>query len=440
MWTERRSGKNEFKRDNDYRSPYERDVTRVIHSPAFRRLQRKSQILRIGAGDFHRTRLTHSLEVASIGKSLLRTIQLIEKNLPVEIWPNDELITSISLLHDIGHPPFGHAGEIALNYAMRYHGGFEGNGQTLRLLTKLERSYGLYGLDLTRRSLLGILKYPVSYSSVVKRCLVETTNQANKTVVALNEWVPPKAYLDTEIKEVAWILQFLTDSDRKLFQALSSIPTNKDHGKSRYKSLDCSIMDVADDIAYGVHDLEDAIHLRLIQRDQLDTIKFKSLFKQAVPDLSVNKWLKKIFSQDIFERKQAIGDMVNYFITHVTLYVTHPAFEENTLKYNVSLPAKALALLENFKQCVFEYLIDSQEIQTHSYGGQSIILNLFEVLNNNPLCLLDNNNRKKYKIAENEKQKYRIICDYIASMTDEYAYRLSRRLAGDSSQVIFDRL
>jgi len=159
MWTHRRSGQSNQRGSHDHRDPYERDRTRVIHCPAFRRLQRKTQILGTDEGDFHRTRLTHSLEVASIGSSLARNLNTNHQHSILSaLLPSDDLINTICLLHDIGHPPFGHGGEVALNYKMRAHGGFEGNAQTLRLLTKVENSYGAYGLDLTRRALLGILK------------------------------------------------------------------------------------------------------------------------------------------------------------------------------------------------------------------------------------------------------------------------------------------
>ena len=143
MWTHRRSGQTNQRGTMDHRDPYERDRTRVIHSPAFRRLQRKTQILGTDEGDFHRTRLTHSLEVASIGSSIVRNLRLNPTPAVLaNLLPQDDLINVICLLHDIGHPPFGHGGEVALNYMMRHHGGFEGNGQTLRLLTKIETQLG----------------------------------------------------------------------------------------------------------------------------------------------------------------------------------------------------------------------------------------------------------------------------------------------------------
>lgn len=153
-------------RVGDPRSPFQRDRARIMHSAAFRRLQGKTQVMGVGEGDFHRTRLTHSIEVSQIGYGLLQVLQSKKQNLDenAQKWlPERDLIEAACLAHDLGHPPFGHKGEQALHEAMLQHGGFEGNGQTLRIITKLEkykeRGKGLYP---TRRLTLGILKYPRS--------------------------------------------------------------------------------------------------------------------------------------------------------------------------------------------------------------------------------------------------------------------------------------
>ena len=171
-----------LKRKDDSRDDFERDLARVIHSAAFRRLQAKTQVLGIGEGDFHRTRLTHSLEVAQVGKGILKHLENLKPFTSSDVQqeikealPKGDLIFFSGLAHDLGHPPFGHGGEIALNYSMRDHGGFEGNGQTLRILSKLEAHTPNFGLDLTRRSLLSILKYPVSYSHLRRTALHHVT-------------------------------------------------------------------------------------------------------------------------------------------------------------------------------------------------------------------------------------------------------------------------
>lgn len=440
MWTHRRSGQTNQRGTQDHRDPYERDRTRVIHCPSFRRLQRKTQILGTDEGDFHRTRLTHSLEVASIGHSLVRNLATNQQQsiLP-GILPNDDLISVICLLHDIGHPPFGHGGEVALNFMMREHGGFEGNGQTLRLLTKVENSYGAFGLDLTRRALLGILKYPVSRSKVAALQVSQPIPLMHRTI-RVNDWLPPKAYFDCEQPEVDWLLSPFSEEDRVLFQTLAKIPDNKEHGKAAYHSFDCSIMDIADDIAYGVHDLEDAIHLRLINREQLDNPQFRHLLSETALSTNQEALLKGLFATEIHKRKQAIGEIVNYFITSTQVHITHEHFVNSLLKHNIVLIPEADALLRYLMHCINVHVIDSQEARTFEYGGQTVVLRLFEAISSNPGSLLDTKNRLLFKEARDEQEAFRLVCDYIANMTDEYAYRMHERLFGFNTRTIFERL
>ncbi len=441
MWTHRRSGQTNQRGAQDHRDPYERDRTRVIHCPSFRRLQRKTQILGTDEGDFHRTRLTHSLEVDSIGRSIVRNLTTNQHQQPLlgNLLPNDDLISVICLLHDIGHPPFGHGGEVALNYMMRNYGGFEGNGQTLRLLTKVENSYGAYGLDLTRRALLGILKYPVARSMVLAPQQAPIHESIHKTI-KVNDWLPPKAYFDCEQEEIDWLLAPFTESDRKLFQSLTKKPTGTQAGKSAYRSFDCSIMNIADDIAYGVHDLEDAIHLRLIHRTQLDTPEFRQLINTSSLVSHQERLLDSLFSKELCLRKQAIGEMVNYFITSTQIITSHEDFENNLLKYNIELLPEANLLLNYLMECIYHNVIDSQEARTFEYGGQTVVLRLFDAISSNPGSLLDNKNRILFKQSKNETEAFRVVCDYLANMTDEYAYRMHERLFGFNTRTIFERL
>ncbi|HHF7345000.1 TPA: anti-phage deoxyguanosine triphosphatase [Legionella feeleii] len=440
MWTHRRSGQTHQRGNQDHRDPYERDRTRVIHCPAFRRLQRKTQILGTDEGDFHRTRLTHSLEVASIGRSIVRNLSANhQQSVLPGLLPNDDLISVICLLHDIGHPPFGHGGEVALNYMMRMHGGFEGNGQTLRLLTKVENSYGIYGLDLTRRALLGILKYPVSRSKVVATEIPKVVESLHKTI-RINDWLPPKAYFDCEQPEIDWLLSPFSENDRTLFQSLQKAPQTNQHGKAAYHSFDCSIMDIADDIAYGVHDLEDAIHLRLINREQLDNTDFRQLLAATQLNQNSEQLLDFLFNQELDKRKQAIGEMVNYFITATQITITNEDFENNLLKHNICLLPQAASLLNYLMGCIYRHVIDSQEARTFEYGGQTVVLRLFEAISSNPGSLLDNKNRALFHQTDDEITAFRVVCDYIANMTDEYAYRMHERLFGFNTRTIFERL
>lgn len=161
-WLDRREGWRP--QAEDARDEAAVDYARVIHSASFRRLQGKTQILNLGDGDFYRTRLTHSIEVAQIAGGIARQLQKDFPDHPAQpSIPDLSLIQAVGATHDLGHPPFGHGGEVALNYCMRKAGGFEGNGQTLRILARLERFSTNAGANLTRRTLLGVLKYPAPF-------------------------------------------------------------------------------------------------------------------------------------------------------------------------------------------------------------------------------------------------------------------------------------
>lgn len=433
MWKNRRSGHEKQRSIADHRDPFERDRTRLIHSEAFRRLQRKTQIFGTRNGDFHRTRLTHSLEVDSIARSLVHNLrsQLGDNQNILSFLPTDDLITAVALSHDIGHPPFGHGGESALNYMMRLYGGFESNGQTLRLLTKLESSYNPFGLDLTRRTLLGVLKYPQAYSKLFYQPPVSSQNE----LVNINDWGPPKCYLDEEQAEVDWILEPLNLKDKTVFQKV-------EEGKTLYHSLDCSIMNIADDIAYGVHDLEDAIHLKLLVREKMEIAQLNELFKEAFPkgvssSSSTSELVDNLFHSNPAKRKEAIGDLVNGFITAVSLKEVQVEFTEPLLRYNAELPDSFDQLLQYFKDIVLEHVINSHEGRIAEYGGQTVIRRLFEAVASNPKQLLSLTLRENYKKANSESEGMRVICDYIASMTDDYAHYLNERLFGFGTQVFF---
>jgi dGTPase len=249
--------------------PGDVDYGRVVHSASFRRLQGKTQILNLGDSDFYRTRLTHSLEVAQIAGGLIKQLRHNEPTHPaLEHLPDHALIQAIACTHDLGHPPFGHGGEVALNYCMRDNGGFEGNGQTLRILSRLEKFSASHGSNLTRETLLGVLKYPVAYAQVANPALRPAMLKGTSGTPLLDRHasVPPKCYLDGESDVVEWVLAPLGDSDRERFTSFDM--REGKHGRARHKSLACSIMDLADDISFGIHDMEDALALKLVDAAQ----------------------------------------------------------------------------------------------------------------------------------------------------------------------------
>ena len=428
-WEARRSGSELRRPHGEFREAYSRDRARVIHSAAFRRLQAKTQVLGIGEGDFHRTRLTHSMEAAQIARGIVRALQANKStDQPWAVWlPSPNLVETIALAHDLGHPPFGHGGEIALNYAMRNAGGFEGNGQTLRLLARTEAHTEDFGLDLTRRSLLGVLKYPVPYEDVRRTQIAAPP--ATLRQIRREEWKPPKCYMATEQDVVDWILQPFSAYDRLRLTTLKVAPTEASHGKPKFHAFDTGIMELGDDIACGIHDFEDAVALRLIGRKDWERIT----------DSTDRGWANEVgFSDlsklgtDLFEgsshlRKQAIGGLVHALIVSAEVGVD-AAFEHPLLRFQVGLPSPAREFLDGFRDLVAERVIRTPQVQTLEYRGQQLVIHLFEALDGDPQRLLKANFAQQHASAREDASKLRVICDYVAGMTDEYATRMYERL------------
>ncbi len=438
VWEARRSGTNLLRVKSGFRDAFNRDRARIIHSAAFRRLQAKTQVLGIGEGDFHRTRLTHSMEVAQISQGIVKSLKAIGG--PWSEWqPSQDLIEAIALAHDLGHPPFGHAGEYALNYAMRGRGGFEANGQTLRLISRLEAHTDGHGLDLTRRCVLGLIKYPVPFESIARRSLPKPLVQG--AGLASDEWAPPKCYLSTEEELFQWAVEPFTARDRQQLVTLSAEPTDATHGHARYAALDTSIMAIADDIAYGVHDFEDAIALHLVQRPDWDrlTRRLDHSWAAGVGLPSPGDIGDDLFSGSGHSRKRAIGALVNAFVVSVEMEELE-GFDHPLLRFSAFLPAAAREFIVQFHELIARRVINTPQVQTFARRGQQIVVNLFEALAADPERLLKENFARAHASTKGDGEAFRIICDYVAGMTDGYATRLHERLCGpaDGAPADFD--
>ena len=425
-------------RQEDHREEYERDRARVIHSSAFRRLQAKTQILGVLEGDFHRTRLTHSMEVAQIGRGLVLNLQ---KKFPElnDLLPRLEQIETTGLAHDLGHPPFGHGGETALNCAMADYGGFEGNGQTLRILTLLESHSPENGLDLTRRTLLGVLKYPVPYANLCKTSSPDATDKS-ANLNFQQTWKPPKCFLDTEQEVFNWIVAPLSNTDQLHFCEYTR-PTTQSHGRSLHKALDTSLMNLADDIAYGVHDFEDGIVLRLLTREHWQEVAQKLDPKWAEKNnlLQIETMLFTRTDNSGYSRRQGVGALVHALISSAELKL-NDEFEEPLLGWNVILPEEPQRFLKALKETVSRHVIQLNTVQAATFKGRKIVLSLFDALSAEPEMLLPSSFQLLWKEAKSDLQQKRIICDFIAGMTDQYANRFYERLFLPGHGSVFDRI
>lgn len=482
----------EDRRDNslnkDYRKPWERDYARVVHSAGCRRLQAKTQVLGMGDGDFYRTRLTHSLEVSQIGVGITRRLHRMAKEAinggsqtdldeaALEHLPDPMLMSAICMAHDLGHPPFGHGGEIALNRCMLPYGGFEGNGQTLRIMARLEKYTKDYGMNLTRRAILGVIKYPAPYSEVVDWNIVpngkpdapmvelpkkEQTDGKHfklvlpeSSVFVASEFKPPKCYLNEEHEDVVigWVAKELDDWD-----TISTAREERDpgkHPKPKYKSLDTSIMELADDIAYGVHDLEDAIGLGLIRRQKLvewfeesdaDGAKRSDSIQPLLDDVfngSFDKFLSGLFDEGSEARKHYIGRIVGFCADNTVFEKSHPDFAAPLFQHQVVFDEDkgVRKALDTLQSVVVELVIKSTPVQQLEFKGQKMITELFNAFATDPKRLLEGRDFKQTIQGGGEICTARVICDNIAGMTDEYATKRYQQLFEPRVGSVFDRL
>jgi dGTPase len=444
IWTERREG---WKPGTaDARDTAAIDYGRIVHSASFRRLQGKTQILNLGDSDFYRNRLTHSIEVAQVAGGIARQLQKGFADHPAAPWiPDLTMIQAIGATHDLGHPPFGHGGEVALNYGMRAHGGFEGNGQTLRILARLETFSDSNGANLSRRSLLGVLKYPAPLSVLRSSDRKLQPRLLETSVVRLIDRKacrPPKGYLDTEKDVVDWLLDPIPRDDRDLFTSWD--PVDGDHGATRHKTFDCSIMDLADDIAFGVHDLEDALAMGLMGPDDiLSMIPEESCasfleYLQSREDFGNNVYdgFVRVLTGDQNTRKRNIGRMVAHLITSVEIR-TAGAFETPLMRYRVGLPERQATFLKALKKAVKEKVIRSASVQHLEFKGQNMVVAVFEALATDPKSLLPESTRARYGASDDPM---RVICDHVAGMTDNFLLSTYERLFSPRMGSVFDRI
>ncbi len=424
---------------------FRRDYARVIHSASFRRLQGKTQIFPYLESDFFRNRLTHSLEVAQVAKAI--ALRINENH---DIHLDYDLVETAALCHDIGHPPFGHNGEQALWRKMSPYGGFEGNAQTLRLLTRTEkRAYAgqhpieqgqdtRCGLNLTYRALAAVLKYdqPIAVDS----------HQPDRIV---------KGYYVSETKQVEAIKSHVLNGYSPAAYA------NKP-----FYTIECSIMDLADDIAYSTYDIEDALKggfltpMSMISADDALLKQVKNQAEKKGFDISldeIRQIIRTIFSDmidlnstpdHIYQQSKALAGS-SYWRTQLTSKLVNDCIQSVTLQFDRACPVLSTVCLtqamqkqvEVLKLLVYFAVINAPKMNIVRYRGREILSTLFDILiESTPETnfLPEDIGQVFYAYQpEDQQQRARVICDFIASMTDRYAIELYQRFKSDTPQSIF---
>ncbi len=420
----------------DVRSPWDRDYARIIHSAAFRRLQSKTQVIGLGQSDFYRTRLTHSMEVAQVSSGMLKFLAKRHAHSSMaEALPDERLLSAICLAHDLGHPPYGHGGETALNFCMQEHGGFEGNGQTLRILSRLEQYTENNGLNATRRLLLGVLKYPAPYSALVNTSIYGTEKTSPRWLFSSKTALPPKCYHDTEQDVVDWVLEPLGEFQ----EVFCAAKAGTSHDKTQHMSLDASIMDLSDDISYGLHDLEDAVAMGMLTRPMWEEYIHGKEDVFTACNLSSLAVADDIFHHAEYKRKSRIGELVHYLITHTHIIESGIDSHCPLINYRAYFEKAAADLQKLMGDLVFDLIISSPNLQMIEFRGRKIVVELFDVFAANPQKLLPLEVKKAFNAVQSHHAQMRVLCDYIACMTDASAARLHEKLFFAGKGSIFDK-
>ena len=354
---------------SNYRNEFQRDRDRIIHSSAFRRLEYKTQVFVNHEGDMFRTRLTHSIEVGQIGRTIARALDV-----------NEDLTEAICLAHDLGHTPFGHAGQDALNSCMKDFGGFEHNLQSLRIVDLLEERYADFpGLNLTYETREGILKH----------C-------SQKNALGLGE----------------------------LGQRF--IKKNK-------PSLEAQIANIADEIAYNNHDIDDGLRSNLLNIDSLRESKFvESNYREVV-----KKW-KDLNERQI--RHEIVRRMIDYIVSDLIetskdlIDKYKPASVDSIRECSKSLIKMSQTTEKehnNLKKILRKNLYQHEQVNLMSQRATETVKYLFNIYMEQPIFLTDELHMKitKDSQSKDEQRKTRIIADYIAGMTDRFALSEYKRIS-----------
>ena len=354
---------------SNYRNEFQRDRDRIIHSSAFRRLEYKTQVFVNHEGDMFRTRLTHSIEVSQIGRTIARALNV-----------NEDLTEAICLAHDLGHTPFGHAGQDALNSCMKDFGGFEHNLQSLRIVDLLEERYADFpGLNLTYETREGILKH----------C-------SQKNALGLGE----------------------------LGQRF--IKKNK-------PSLEAQIANIADEIAYNNHDIDDGLRANLLNIDSLRESKFvESNYREVV-----KKW-KDLNERQI--RHEIVRRMIDYIVSDLIetskdlIGKYKPASVDSIRECGKSLIKMSQTTEKehnNLKKILRKNLYQHEQVNLMSQRATETVKYLFNIYMEQPIFLTDELHMKITKDSriKDEQRKARIIADYIAGMTDRFALSEYKRIS-----------
>ncbi len=369
-------GRRRREDESESRTVYQRDRDRIIHSTAFRRLKHKTQVFVYHEGDHYRTRLTHSLEVAQIARSLARVLGL-----------DEDLSEALALAHDLGHPPFGHAGEQALRKAMAPYGGFDHNGQTLRVLTSLEARYAAFdGLNLTWETLEGVAKHNGPL-------LGDGRGEA----------------------DLPW--------------AVAGYNRIHDLDLARWPGVEAQAASLADDIAYHAHDIDDGLRAGLFGPDDLRAVPLVGQIVAEVGDSHPGIERQRLVHETVRRLiDRMIGDVIAESRRRLARHGPDSADEVRSLGGPVIAFAPAMTEANvHLKSFLHERMYRHPKVNRMTSKARRVVGDLFSILHEEPDCLPPEWRRRAGAAAGGDELA-RVVADYIGGMTDRFAKHEHRRL------------
>lgn len=392
---------------NAHRGEFARDRARVLHSSALRRLGAKTQVLSPSGGDFARTRLTHSLEVAQIGREMA-----------IDLGLNADIVDMACLAHDLGHPPFGHNGEKGLNDWASTIGGFEGNAQTLRLLTRIEPKVFLadgtsIGLNLTRASLDAACKYPWSLADA---------GQMREHSIKFGVY-------EDDLEIYNWM---------------------RINAPARQKSVEAQVMDFSDDVAYSVHDFEDAIVSGYINLEELADPQSESELLVKISEWNVGAYSTPELAEALknlqalpnwptkFDRSPAMlgtlknlaSDLIGRFVSQTISSIVDSSPLESMARYGsrIEVPANVRAEIAVLKGIVSAFLMSHESRRPIYEWQRELLAELADAILASNGENLDVYCTAAWSKAKSELEQRRVVVDQVASLTDQSAITMHNRL------------
>ena len=375
-WSSR--GRLYFEDGSLTRSPFQRDRDRIIHTTAFRRLKHKTQVFIAQDGDHYRTRLTHTIEVAQVARSLARALRL-----------DEDLAEGVALVHDFGHTPFGHTGEDALHEKMAEYGGFDHNAQSLRIVTKLEARYADFdGINLTWEALEGLVKH--------NGPLAKSSGEGISGPV-------PQPILDYSARHDLWL--------------------------DTHASMEAQVAAIADDIAYNTHDIDDGLRSGYLTFDMLEEVPFLEGLMREVrdryPGLEETRFTNEIMRRQI---TAMVEDVIA--VSQANLRDVRPESADAVRHAGKTLATFSLDMGEvdrQIKKLLFGHIYRHPDIMEIRKGAAQIVSDLFEAYIADPM-LMGSHHWTDGLAGLKPHQLARHVADYLAGMTDTYAYNTHRQL------------